>query len=381
MSLTECREGSSPPGVAMTSEEPTMTAPRPHRVVAALVVAMTLSAAVSGPAGAAPGDEFRWTVEPAAVAGAEPRGQFSYDLAPGQQREDRVVVTNRSTQPLTFTVYATDASTSTDGAFALPPASQPAREAGAWVDLGRQTRTLRPGERIVLPFRLTVPPNATPGDHAAGIVASVAEQRTDAEGQRVNVERRVGARIYLRVNGPLAPMVDVESVQVSYASPAVPFARGPATVTYRLRNPGNVRVGGTAQLHTTGLFGVPLAGDQDVTLPELLPGARVTLVRQVDGVLPGGMVTATVRVDATSSEGALPTVTRSGTVWTVPWTLLYLLVLIGAVLALLWWRQRRRRAAGTDAVPVDGPVEPAEVPGPDTDPAHDSAATPLGTRS
>ncbi|MGI5149518.1 WxL protein peptidoglycan domain-containing protein [Plantactinospora sp. CA-294935] len=354
-----------------------MTAPRPRRVVAALVVAMTLSAAVSGPAGAAPGDEFRWTVEPDAAAGADPRGQFSYDLAPGQQRDDRVVVTNRSSEPLTFTVYATDASTSTDGAFALPPASQPARDVGAWVDLGRQTRTLRPGERIVLPFRVTVPRNATPGDHAAGIVASVAEQRTDAEGQRVNVERRVGARIYLRVNGPLAPLVDVESVQVSYASPAVPFARGPATITYRLRNPGNVRVAGTARLRITGLFGIPLSGGQDVTLPELLPGARVTLVRRIDGVLPAGMVTATVRVDATSSEGVLPAVTRTGTIWTVPWTLLYLLVVIGAVLALLWWRRRRRRAAGAGTEPADEPVEPAEVGGPDTDPAYDGVGTPL----
>ncbi|MDW5322233.1 WxL protein peptidoglycan domain-containing protein [Plantactinospora sp. KLBMP9567] len=357
-----------------------MTASRPRRVVAALTVAITLSTAVSGPAGAAPGDEFRWTVEPAAVAGTSPRGQFRYDLGPGQQHDDRVVVTNRSARALTFTVYATDASTSTDGAFALPPASQPAHDVGAWVDLGRQTRTLRPGERIVLPFRVTVPRNATPGDHAAGIVASVAEQRTDAEGQRVSVERRVGARIYLRVNGPLAPMVDVESVQVSYANPAVPFARGPATITYRLRNPGNVRVGGAARLRTTGLFGVPLSGGQDVTLPELLPGARVTLVHRVDGVLPAGMVTATVRIDATSSEGALPTVTRSGTAWTVPWTLLYLLVVVGAVLALLWWRRRRRGAAGTGFEPAGEPVEPAGVGGPDTDPAYEAVGTPLGTR-
>ncbi|MEN3609109.1 DUF916 domain-containing protein [Plantactinospora sp. ZYX-F-223] len=357
-----------------------MTAPRPCRVVAALAVATILSTAVPGPAGAAPGDEFRWTVEPAAAAGTGPRSQFSYDLGPGQQHDDRVVVTNRSTGPLTFTVYATDASTSTDGAFALPPASQPARDVGAWVDLGRQTRTLRPGERIVLPFRVTVPRNATPGDHAAGIVASVAEARTDAAGQRVNVERRVGVRIYLRVNGPLAPMVDVESVQVSYANPAVPFARGPATITFRLRNPGNVRVGGAARLRTTGLFGVPLSGSQDVTLPELLPGARVTLVHRVDGVLPAGMLTATVRVDATSSEQALPAVTRSGTAWTVPWTLLYLLVLVGAVLVLLWWRRRRRRVAGTEVEPAAAPVEPADVGAPDTDPAYESVATPAGTR-
>ncbi|GIG90383.1 WxL protein peptidoglycan domain-containing protein [Plantactinospora endophytica] len=354
-----------------------MTVIRFRRVFAASVVAVALLAAPAGPAAAAPGDEFRWTVEPADATGAAPPGQFGYDLAPGQQRDDRVAVTNRSVRPLTVTVYATDASTSGDGAFALPPASQPAREAGAWIGLERQVRTLRPGERAVLPFRVTVPRDATPGDHAAGIVASVAEQRTDAEGQRVNVERRVGARIYLRVNGPLAPMVDVESVQVGYANSAVPFARGPATVTYRLRNPGNVRVGGTAKLRTTGLFGVPLASGQDVTLPELLPGARVTLVRRIDGVPSAGMVTATVRVEATSSEGPLPVVTRTGTVWTFPWTMLYLLVVIGAVLALLWWRRRRRRAAGVDATPADDPVEPAEVADPDTGRADDGEAVPL----
>ncbi|MFY1673775.1 WxL protein peptidoglycan domain-containing protein [Plantactinospora sp. WMMB334] len=339
-----------------------MTAHRSRRVVAALAaaaVSLLTGTALPGPAGAAaPGDEFRWTVEPA--AGGSPRSQFNYVLTPGQRIDDRVVVTNRAGRPLTFTVYATDAATSADGAFALPPASEPAHDVGAWVDLGRQTRTLRAGERAVLPFRLTVPGNATPGDHAAGIVAGVVEEQTNAEGQRVNVERRVGARIYLRVNGPLAPMVDVTAVEVRYANPWLPFTRGPATITYQVVNPGNVRAGGTARVSATGPFGLPLAGDREVPLPEMLPGARVTLVQRVDGVLPAGMITGTVRVAASTSQGPLPVLVSSGTVWHVPWTLLCLLVgVVGAVLALLRWRRRRRTVEPVERSPAreGGPAD------------------------
>jgi hypothetical protein len=359
-----------------------MTAHRLPRAVAALLVAAVTAlaaAAVPAPAGAAPGDEFRWAVQPSDSKGPGSRSQFTYDLAPGQQIDDHVAVTNLSTKPLTFTVYATDAFTSTDGAFALPPASQSAREAGSWVKLERKAYTLRAGDRVVLPFRLSVPSNATPGDHAGGIIASVTEQQTNAEGQRVNVDRRVGTRVYLRVSGPLNPTAGVESVEVSYDNPLLPFARGPMTVTYRLRNTGNVRVTGKARLRATGLFGIPLSGGQEVTLPEMLPGAEVVLVCKVDGVVPAAMITGRVEVDAATSEGPLRPVTRTESVWTVPWTLLYLLVVVGGVVTLLcWWWRRRRRAAGAGD---DGAVDRRPDGDADADrgPAAESDGTPAAT--
>ncbi|MEV4626554.1 DUF916 domain-containing protein [Micromonospora sp. NPDC049523] len=352
-----------------------MTAARSPRVRAILLLAAAVSAlavapppapvraapgpSAPAPAGSAP-EEFRWAVQPSSATAPTGRNQFIYDLGPGQQVDDHVAITNLSAKPLTFTVYATDAFTATDGAFALLPASQPAKDAGTWVGFDRKPLTIKPGQRVIVPFRLAVPANAAPGDHAAGVVASVAEQRVDAEGQRVNVDRRVAARIYLRVGGPVTAAAEVESAQVTYDNPVLPFTRGPMTITYRVRNTGNIRVNGKVRLRATGLLGLPLGGTQQLDLPELLPGAQVTLTRRLDGVLPAGLVTGVVEVDPSTSQGALPQTTRTSSVLAPPWTLLYLVLLVLAVVGARWWRRRRN----TTTVPDGGPTGPAPTAAP-----------------
>ncbi|MEK8107066.1 hypothetical protein NKG94_21505 [Micromonospora sp. M12] len=56
--------------------------------------------------------------------------------------------------------------------------------------------TVGPNETRVVPFTITVPKGATPGDHPAGIAATVT-----STGGTVSVESRVGFRVMVRVNG------------------------------------------------------------------------------------------------------------------------------------------------------------------------------------
>lgn len=317
-----------------------------HRFISAaatlLIVALAGIFTPGLPAQAGSADDFRWTVLPSDAKGPTGRSQFVYDLEPGQRLQDHVAVKNLSSRPLDFSVYATDAYTTVDGAFALPPASETPNAAGTWLGLNRKTHRLGPGRQLVLPFQLSVPPNAAPGDHAAGVIASVSAPGTSTDGQRVNVDRRVAARVYLRVGGPLQPRTEVESVVVDYGNPWIPFTRGQLTVNYRVRNTGNVRLGGTVRVHATGMLGVPLSGTEEVTLPELLPGATVALTERLDRVLPAGLVTGVVDLDVSSAGGEPITMTRTRSTWTVPWMLAYP-VLLG--IAVLTYTRRRRLAA------------------------------------
>ncbi|HEX8627234.1 MAG TPA: DUF916 domain-containing protein [Catenuloplanes sp.] len=325
------------------------------RPVATALVAGFAALFLVGPAPAyAADDELRWAVQPSGPQGPGERSRFGYDLAPGQRLDDRVAITNLSRRPLTFTVYATDATTTTDGSFTLLPASRPATDAGAWIGLPRKQHTARPGQRIVLPFRLTVPANATAGDHAAGILASVVERRVDGQGQQVNVDRRVAARVYLRVTGPVRPAVQITTVRTAFDNPLLPFARGPMTVTYRVRNTGNVRVTGALSVRATGLFGVPLSGTGRRELPDLLPGAEVELAQRVDGTFPAGLVTGSVALAAADRVGRLPTQTRAAAVWTVPWTFVLVLTLMAVLVGVR--AHRRRRATARAGAPGPGPV-------------------------
>ena len=97
-----------------------------------------------------------------------------------------------------------------------------------------------------MPFTLTVPSDATPGDHTGGVLAAVTEQRTTTNGQRVNVDRRIAARVYLRVNGPLTSSLQIDRLSAAHDGPIV--GNGTVTVTYRVRNTGNVRLRATAHV-------------------------------------------------------------------------------------------------------------------------------------
>ncbi|MFY1623302.1 WxL protein peptidoglycan domain-containing protein [Micromonospora sp. WMMD723] len=339
------------------------------RASVVLAAALLVAAAPPAPAPAAPAPSpgpaagaaetgaARWAVQPSSAKGPTGRNYFIYDLAPGSTLTDHVGVTNLGDGPVTFDVYGTDAYTSTDGAFALLPADRPATDVGSWIRVDRREWTIPAGKRVDIPFRLTVPANATPGDHTGGVIGAVARVRTTADGQRVLVDQRLAARVYLRVTGPVRPAVTVEAVDVSYDNPVNPFGGGDLVVRYRLRNDGNVRVGGSGTVTVRAPFGREQARTAPTDLPELLPGATFTVTERITGVPPLLRLTAEVDIAATSTDTALPPVVRTAGVWAPPWLLLALLAGAAGWAGLRWWR--RKAAVGRPSTP-----DPADTPRP-----------------
>jgi uncharacterized membrane protein len=281
-------------------------------------------------------------VQPSTAKGPDGRDYIIRRAAPGERLTDYVGISNLGTTPLTFTVYGTDAYTTDDGSFALLPAAQKPGDVGSWIALGAGRYTVAPNTRLDVPFSITVPAGATPGDHAGGVVASIAAGQTDASGRTVLVDRRVAARVYLTVAGAVAPALTIESVRMEYTQSANPADGGAMTVRYLVRNTGNLRLGGAGSIRVTGPFGWELARTGAMPLPELLPGGSVTVTERILGVQPTVRLAARVSVVPASFDRRLPGVTRTTAVWAWPWILV---ALIGvAVLCLVFRRIRRRRA-------------------------------------
>ncbi|MFJ1540621.1 WxL protein peptidoglycan domain-containing protein [Micromonospora chalcea] len=349
--------------------------------LAAALLAVLLGPPAAGeaaprPAPSADPGAVRWAVQPSGPGGPTGRNYFTYDLAPGDTVTDHVGVTNLGDRPLTFAVYGTDAYTTTDGAFALLPSDRAATDVGAWIGVERRSWTVPPGRRADIPFRLTVPRDATPGDHTGGVIAAVAQDGVTADGQRVRLDQRIAARVYLRVAGEVRPAVTVESVRVDYDTPLNPIGRADLTVTYRIRNSGNVRVGGTGAVVVDGPGGWTLSRTSPVDLPELLPGAEFTVTERVTGVPPALRLTATVDLAPTTVDTALPPVRRTASVWAPPWLLLAALAAAGA-----WLHLRRRRRRPTSAAPstTPGPASVSEPSAAPAGPADASGAPVAGT--
>jgi hypothetical protein len=277
-------------------------------------------------------------------------------LAPGQTATDTAVVANLGSRPVTLTIYATDAFNTADGAFGLLTAAEKPTGLGSWISLDARKVTVQPGKQVDVSFTLRVPDGATPGDHAAGIVASRTVEGVGANNAKIAVDERVGARVYLRVQGPLTPAMNVTGLSVSYPHPWYPIGGTAAAIGYRLTNAGNVRLNGTAVVHLTGPFGIALGAPQTVRISQLLPGSAIAGTVAVPGVIPLGALTAHLEAEVVggteSQTVAVPTILASTTTPAIPWLIVGVLVVALVVTVLLLRRRRRRRNAAAQADPT-----------------------------
>lgn len=304
-----------------------------------------------------------WALGPVNKDG-ENRALFQYNVNPGDVISDAVSLKVIGSSPISFDVYGSDAFLGETGGFDVLPAAKPSRDVGSWVELKQDQLKVNGEDTVEIPFQITVPDNAIPGDHVGGIVTSVSSDvRTDDSGT-VRLDRRLGTRIYLRVAGALAPSVQIGSPTVKYKASGNPVAGGRTEVTYTMTNTGNTRVQARRAVEVGGLIGGTL---KTKNLPELLPGSALTFTDSLSGPRFPGPLTATVKIEPRLQlEGELPTssftaASASASAWALPWMqlgALFVLILIvsGATAA-------RRRAAASAEEPISSTTsEPESAP-------------------
>jgi hypothetical protein len=285
-------------------------------------------------------------VAPGSRTGEPDRSSFTFEVFPGQVIGDTLALTNLTDTPIDFVLWSGDGYNTDDGSFAIYGADVDPVDTGAWVRLPVTKLTVNPRSRATIPFTLTIPETAEPGDHAGGIAAlnTTPVDQVDADGADVDVLRAIGARIYLRVAGDLNPDLDIENVRISGHQPLSPTGGGRAVLEYDVVNSGNIRLAPktTSSLH--GPFGLSRRTNDAVELPELLPGSSIRVRQSWNDVSP--LIRLTGRIEATAGEEQ---VVREVTLWAVPWALVILLVLLAA--GGLAWRRRRRRPAPSTPPP------------------------------
>ncbi|MFK4224299.1 hypothetical protein [Streptomyces sp. NPDC019890] len=280
---------------------------RPLRtlVVAALLSALCLSAARAASAASA-----AWTVEPGGG-----RAYAYLEGVPGTVLEDTVSVTNHGAKPLTVRLRPADAYNTHSGALAVRGA-RTSTGAGTWITLASETLTVPGRTRAEIPFSVTVPAGALPGDHPGAIMA--------ASGGRES-----GVRIHLRVSGPTLAAFTVEDVRI--------FA---GAIHYTLVNRGNTALTPRVGFRADGLFGQVLRRAPRSLPVELLPAQRVGLAEKWSD--PPSLDSVTVHIEATASGDARAGASASAAF--VPWG-----TVAGAGAGLLaaggtaLWFVRRRR--------------------------------------
>jgi len=323
-----------------------VSANRLARGFALFFAALTFAGALSlgAPAGDAHADDSDGiSGTPASETAADGRSRFSYEAAPGQQLTDNYQVSNTGTTAQVMRVFSADAFNTDDGSYGLLDTGVDSVDAGAWITFANGAKfvdvPLGPGESQLVTFTLTVPADAAPGDHAAGIVISV----TSPQGQ-ILVDRRVATRLYVRVPGDLQPALTVGSIAASY-QPSINPLDGTTTVTFTVRNSGNVALGANMVVGVNTYFGIGATAQRTEKLSEMLPRSTRVLTIEVPGVAQLGYLNPYVSLVPTaaaelSNPGPLATVDRDTVTIAMPWWLILILIVGGAV--YLFLRIRRR---------------------------------------
>ncbi|WP_158685440.1 WxL protein peptidoglycan domain-containing protein [Microbacterium halophytorum] len=320
------------------------------RVLAAAVAAFAglVGALIAAPAHAAD-EDVRWSVTPATASGPDDRVSIQHELDPGASIVDHIAVRNLSGSEQTFRLSAADGFTTVGGKFDMLPTGEESVDAGTWISIPDEV-TVGAGETAAVPFEITVPERAEPGDHPAGIAASFTTTQSAGDGTSLGVESRVGVKVITRVAGEVTPVLTVGEAAVEYHGSWNPFRPGSASGAVTISNDGNVRlsVTGVASIGT-GEAAVPADGARI----ELLPGDTREVAYDVDGVWPTVWATGSIEVIpvATTMDGAetaAPAVSADVHTWAIPWAqLLLLLALALIVIAATWNRRRGRRRLQT----------------------------------
>lgn len=289
-----------------------------------------------------PAGTVRWSVSPVQVEGAEPRRVISLDLEPGTGTEDAVRVHNISSVDVTFSLTANDGYRTQSGSFDMMPSDHTPEFGGAWISFDESSVSVPAGGEVIVPFSVEVPENATPGDHIAGVAASI---RTEAS-ENVATEHRVGVRVNIRVAGEVSAAPGLVADNTSYEMSWNPFAPGKMLLDGQITNNGNIRFAGQLSGTAGGSTSTP---GEDI---EFLPGEARDVTATVDQVWPLGPITVTYTVAATvvpapggtGNDVVVDPISYSVTVWAIPWPQIILLLLIVGVVFLIL---RARRAKST----------------------------------
>ncbi|MCC7196927.1 DUF916 domain-containing protein [Candidatus Peregrinibacteria bacterium] len=201
---------------------------------------------------------------------------FVYEKMPGEIIEDVATIKNQSERDVNVRIYAVDATSNASGSFILKFLNDKQMGIGVWTDVEKKELTIKPDERVDIPFRITIPENATPSEYYGGIVVESgggADQTKYCEPNNkcntsVSVRTRIGSRIYITVPGKIS-----EKVTWSDFS----FDRGwdgKSYLNFGVKNQGNVAYEPKAEIEIYNQDG-KLFDRFEAELGDSLPGTTI----------------------------------------------------------------------------------------------------------
>lgn len=170
-------------------------------------------------------------------------------LDAGQRLSDKITVINNGTSDYTFLVYARPFSVAGEQYDPNYTEINEKTQAYQWVEFSQAEYHLAAGQRVDVPYTVSVPQNAASGGHYAVLFAET-QPPEGASGSSVMRKKRVGSLLYMTVNGEITMKGSLESWDVKTWQTSRPI-----TSTVRIKNSGNTHFQTDMKVHYSSLLG------------------------------------------------------------------------------------------------------------------------------
>lgn len=234
----------------------------------------------------------------------------------------------------------------------------PITDLASWIRIEGESFAVGPNEAIEVPVTISIPPNAEPGGHYAGLFFGTNPNK-NAEGNTVQLATKIGSLVIIRVEGDIRESALIKSFTIA---PNVRLNRLPANVVIRIQNNGNVHVRPTGTVTIRNMFGgvsttMPLNPKDGAILPNSVRKFDMIWKKDEEKHVPGNFFTelgkeahnfalGSYTAEVTATYGATDK-SLSGTVQftVIPWRFLFTLVLLIALIVflLIWGIKRYNR--------------------------------------
>jgi hypothetical protein len=224
---------------------------------------------------------------------------FTVEAEAGSTTDLTVVLGNADDEPMDLRTYANDTVPMANGGFAVANSDVEPTGTATWLDYSLEVTTFEPGKGIEQTFQLTVPEDAAPGQHIAGLVLETAEP-LEVEGSTFfNQIIRKAIAVFIIVPGEERPAFSLDAPQVIQD-------RQGTTLEIPVINEGNVLVKPTGTVELTDETG-SVVFSSPVQLGSVYAGTTAPVAVRLGAEIPAGTytVSATLMDEATGVNAAL----------------------------------------------------------------------------
>jgi hypothetical protein len=211
----------------------------------------------------------------------ETSSYFSYESAAGTVINDEALVINDGKVPVVLKLFAADGITAQNGGTSLVGPNDPGARHGVlvsnWISIPTDQVSLNPGEQKTIPFTITIPVDALPGQHVGGLmvesVPTAANVSTNGNNQAqftVNVVKRVGVAIVVDIPGKHTSALVVDKIGFETQD------KNGATFAIKVNNIGNTLITAQGNFMVKDQKGNVLAS-LPVKVDTILPGDSTTI--------------------------------------------------------------------------------------------------------